>query len=937
MTSSDWMLLALSCQIHQGSQKQIGEAFVRRMLETGDVHPAVALLLGLGDECRAIEVYASRGFFTEAILLTCLVAPEDWQRQSSLVRRLGETAISQGLPNLAVRCFSCTSPESGNPWSMSTDSIDHPDISISQSNHVGGLRIEAPKTDSSPLRTTTKTAALKLITTFRDNGKPALPPKDTHITPIIESALSPSVERQWQTRDKQCSREPSSARTLTPGRNRQPSSEATPRDRRERLLLRVDLKPVLPAKTSESLGGNRADSAPAARRYEVAKCTLQPSVFDASGKRLQGQGVGQRDSAAAAVLTPATALLRESKPLVPSPSSRTHRRSKSAMPVGTPTSPRSRRKEQENMLFEAGTAKIRYDNLDRQLGSARLTHAKVLFANTQNDGVDVGYEALEDESVPRGRPISRALGDDTSSLTTPLSASAGLQASDTPEGFRDPVLTMVTKQGSPFATNHKSNRNVLRSALSDQNDHNNISGSGLRMFTKKELAAKELEDRRLSLARRPSAPTIPHPQDLSGARPRLLARATTDTDIDSGHHAIPRCASPAGSERSRATKARNTPKSSPMVSMTGPSSGKVGLPAAPGVFRYPKHMNSSWPVRSKTAAPAETPSDLFEGNWQRSPVENGSVEVLTSLPSTVYVPGLAPTRSASAPLEYAAANGPKSHVPLAHRSSADRIEESSNVITHTNPSDATVADVSRIVVAPEMADDSVAEPILLPQLQHLAGPPPPPPLLPTNPHSARSSLAGSINSSGIISIALDSSPTMRVAEVHIASPATPASDSRSTHISPSRSPSLRRRSFVAAGADSISSKWRTVAGRIRSPSSSRGTAATAAAAATRTKSPPVGVEPFMSSPLAGGSPYETVIPGLSSTSTAASGDLAWSPPAPAAHAKDGFWGGAMDQTKALSHSRSGSVRGASVYRSPREIRANIPPDELQTGVLRYAV
>jgi len=209
--------------------------------------------------------------------------------------------------------------------------------------------------------------------------------------------------------------------------------------------------------------------------------------------------------------------------------------------------------------------------------------------------------------------------------------------------------------------------------------------------------------------------------------------------------------------------------------------------------------------------------------------------------------------------------------------------------------------------------------------------------VPDDLQSARSSLAGSINSSGIISIALDSSPIPRATGLHIATPATPAANTLSTHASPSRSPSLRRRSFVAAGADSISSKWRTVAGRIRSPSSSRGTAAAAGAAATRTKSPPTGAEPFVSPPLAGGSPYETVIPGMPSTSTAAASDdrACWSPPAPAAPVKDGSWGGATERARApSSHSRSGSVRGASVYRSPREIRANMPPDELQTGVMR---
>src|SRR6266700_6748557 len=105
MTSSDWMLLALSSMGHD-SQKKVGEAFVQRLLEKGDVHPAVAILLGLGEQNDAIEVYVSRKYFMEAILLTCLVYPTDWQRQSYLVRKWGEVAVSHGKPELAVRCFS---------------------------------------------------------------------------------------------------------------------------------------------------------------------------------------------------------------------------------------------------------------------------------------------------------------------------------------------------------------------------------------------------------------------------------------------------------------------------------------------------------------------------------------------------------------------------------------------------------------------------------------------------------------------------------------------------------------------------------------------------------------------------------------------------------------------------------------------------------------
>ena len=60
MKSSDWMLLALSTQIGQGSQRAVGEAFVRRLLETGEVNSAVAILLGMEEKEVAVEVYSTK-------------------------------------------------------------------------------------------------------------------------------------------------------------------------------------------------------------------------------------------------------------------------------------------------------------------------------------------------------------------------------------------------------------------------------------------------------------------------------------------------------------------------------------------------------------------------------------------------------------------------------------------------------------------------------------------------------------------------------------------------------------------------------------------------------------------------------------------------------------------------------------------------------------
>ncbi|KAF2869890.1 hypothetical protein BDV95DRAFT_90379 [Massariosphaeria phaeospora] len=235
MTSSDWMLLALS-SLGQDSQKKVGEAFVQRLLEKGDIHPAVAILLGLGEHNDGIEVYVSRKYYMEAILLTCLMYPTDWQRQSFLVRKWGETAVSHGNPELAVKCFSCMGLESSEPW-FSPRAQDA--VFAAQKQHLLGSQLSPPLSPPSGQsnRVVAKMSSLKLVTDF---GRGPLPqqmipeddeqtPMHAGITPIAESAISPAIGKSpWvKARSvREGSREPSSARTATPGaynRKRYPS------------------------------------------------------------------------------------------------------------------------------------------------------------------------------------------------------------------------------------------------------------------------------------------------------------------------------------------------------------------------------------------------------------------------------------------------------------------------------------------------------------------------------------------------------------------------------------------------------------------------------------------------------------------------------------------------------------------------------------------
>jgi hypothetical protein len=238
MTSTDWMLLALS-NMGEGSQKKVGEAFVQRLLEKGDIHPAVAIFLGLGEHNDAIEVYVSRKYYMEAILLTCLLYPTDWQRQSFLVRKWGEFSVSHGKAELAVRCFSCMGLETTEPW-FSPRAQDA--VFSAQKQALLGSQLSPPLSPPSigSSRVAARMASLKLVTDFNRGPQPQQirredderTPMNTGATPIAESALSPSGAAQSWRAARDPSREPSSARTATPGayrRKRFPSRSDTSR------------------------------------------------------------------------------------------------------------------------------------------------------------------------------------------------------------------------------------------------------------------------------------------------------------------------------------------------------------------------------------------------------------------------------------------------------------------------------------------------------------------------------------------------------------------------------------------------------------------------------------------------------------------------------------------------------------------------------------
>ncbi|KAJ5558821.1 hypothetical protein N7461_002793 [Penicillium sp. DV-2018c] len=256
VTTTDWMILALSQMHGQAQANKVGQAFVQKLLAIGDIHTSAAILLSLGDSNDAIEVYVSRNHFLEAIVMTCLLYPTDWQRQSYLVRRWGEHVVTHSQQQLAIRCFMCTGAEPSEQWASPSaqQSATFSEMVRAQSPLTSQ---DPPMTNmmSPPLRPRSasngkpaaKTPALKLITSFDvpPNGRfrfPGLksddrtPTNAPGITPIAESAvpdsaMSPGGFGSYRLNNIQ-SLNHAMSRTNTPSFNRRrlPSIGETPVD-----------------------------------------------------------------------------------------------------------------------------------------------------------------------------------------------------------------------------------------------------------------------------------------------------------------------------------------------------------------------------------------------------------------------------------------------------------------------------------------------------------------------------------------------------------------------------------------------------------------------------------------------------------------------------------------------------------------------------------
>ena len=347
-SSMDWMMLALSGLGGQAQTKKIGQAFVEKMLAKGDIHSAATILLSLGDENDAIEVYVTRNHFMEAILLACLLRPDDWQRQSFLVRRWGEHVVENSQQHLAIRCFSCTGVEPSEPWTSPTAqrAVNFPGEQTFVDEEPSGTQmlpprsrfLEAPtpvampappapfSSPGQPTRMTTKNSALRLITSFTpivtasDYRFPGLksddrtPTQGPGVTPIAESAiggsaLTPGGLGSYRLNNAR-SLNAYSGRTPTPGgyvRQRLPSIGETPIDVNPPSFPPFQAPKPLP--TPDNSGSDKekeSSSRPNAGQQTGNSKETSPILLLTSARYEAPTGTPQKDSPLTAVAPPTT-------------------------------------------------------------------------------------------------------------------------------------------------------------------------------------------------------------------------------------------------------------------------------------------------------------------------------------------------------------------------------------------------------------------------------------------------------------------------------------------------------------------------------------------------------------------------------------------------------------------------------------------------------
>ncbi|KAL2159986.1 hypothetical protein VTH06DRAFT_1641 [Thermothelomyces fergusii] len=264
---------------------------------------------------------------------------------------------------------------------------------------------------------------------------------------------------------------------------------------------------------------------------------------------------------------------------------------------------------------------------------------------------------------------------------------------------------------------------------------------------KKEAAARELEARRKSLARRPSAPPILHPSELTPASgtnngasnnkpPPTLMELPSTTYVPPKKEDLP----------SRSASVDVNAGRSMFANRNGPA---IGLPATPRAMRLVMESEAS---RNKIPVPPMPgQSSQSESQSRRSPgaaeKERKDEDIPLLLPATVYTPPPAANSRAAAQIGRSMSAPPADLVqPHGHsrRPSAMKPTPAGRRPSH---------DANMAPPPPPPPPPPQPAPPVLKELQHLAQPPPPPP--PPLPHASGPKPVIYGGSSGLIEIVMD--------------------------------------------------------------------------------------------------------------------------------------------------------------------------------------
>lgn len=355
---------------------------------------------------------------------------------------------------------------------------------------------------------------------------------------------------------------------------------------------------------------------------------------------------------------------------------------------------------------------------------------------------------------------------------------------------------------------------------------------------KKEAAARELEERRKSLARRPSVPPILHPDQLSP----IVARSPSVFELPQTTFVAPKDM-PLRSQTADYTTRRGS-------NMRNPNGHVLGLPATPKAMRLQfqndirnKPTVPPIPTTYKTSPPSSAqPSPNKPGNNSPTKIPEDGPS-LTLLPSTVYSPPTRPNiqRCMSAPIPEEPAGPPVTGYPAFHHGMQTATQPprrgSASARKMSVDSTSGMRGIDEIIGGGRHSRKSSRDdvppppppPPILKELQHLAMPPPPPPA-PVPLPGLRPTVYGSPPATGSIEIVMDEEE-----QGPIIPAAAPMHESTVPIIAPPAPPSSRNGHHRGRSVNdnSIAGRLSRATDRMRSASRGRSNSILA----SRTKSP----------------------------------------------------------------------------------------------------